>query len=331
MSQIRWGVLSTAKIGRVHVIPAIQQSQFGRVTAIASRDLARARTTAQELDIATAYGSYKELLADPEVDAIYNPLPNHLHVPWTIRSLEAGKHVLCEKPIAMSTAEAEQLAGVAAVHPESKVMEAFMVRFHPQWQTARQLVHNGQIGQLRTVQTFFSYHNVDPKNVRNQRDLGGGALLDIGCYPITMARFLFDGEPRRVLGHVERDPKTQVDRLTSAVLEFFQGTATFTCATQLAPYQRTNIFGTAGRIEIEIPFNAPADRPCRIWVQAGQQADSPIEEMKFDTCNQYTLQADAFARAIFENTPVPTPLADAVANMRVIERVFQSAENEAWA
>lgn len=331
MSQIRWGVLSTAKIGRVHVIPAIQQSQFGRVTAIASRDLARARTTAQELDIATAYGSYKELLADPEVDAIYNPLPNHLHVPWTIRSLEAGKHVLCEKPIAMSTAEAEQLAGVAAVHPESKVMEAFMVRFHPQWQTARQLVHNGQIGQLRTVQTFFSYHNVDPKNVRNQRDLGGGALLDIGCYPITMARFLFDGEPRRVLGHVERDPKTQVDRLTSAVLEFFQGTATFTCATQLAPYQRTNIFGTAGRIEIEIPFNAPADRPCRIWVQAGQQSDSPIEEMKFDTCNQYTLQADAFARAILENTPVPTPLADAVANMRVIERVFQSAENEAWA
>jgi len=331
MSQIRWGVLSTAKIGRVQVIPAIQQSQFGRVTAIASRDLARARETAKELDVATAYGSYKELLADPDVDAIYNPLPNHLHVPWTIRCLEAGKHVLCEKPVAMSVAEAEQLAGVAAAHPESKVMEAFMYRFHPQWQTARQLVRNGQVGQLRTVQTFFSYHNVDPKNIRNQKDMGGGALMDIGCYPISMARYLFDSEPRRVLGQIERDPNTQVDRLTSAVLEFFQGTATFTCATQLAGYQRTNIFGTTGRIEIEIPINAPADRPCRIWVQLANGSDSTIEEMKFDTCNQYTLQCDAFGRAIVENAPVPTPLADAVANMRVIERVFTSAETNNWA
>jgi len=330
MSQIRWGVLSTAKIGRVHVIPAIQQSQFGRVTAIASRDLARARSTAQEFDIPTAHGSYKDLLADSDVDAIYNPLPNHLHVPWTIRCLEAGKHVLCEKPIAMSTAEAEELAGVAAAHPESKVMEAFMYRFHPQWQTARQLVRNGQIGQLRTVQTFFSYHNVDPKNIRNQRDLGGGALMDIGCYPISMARYLFDGEPRRVLAHIERDPKTEIDRLTSVVLEFFQGTATFTCATQLANYQRTNIFGTAGRIEIEIPINAPADRPCRIWVQVGHQPGSSVEEMKFDVCNQYALECDAFAQAILENAPVPTPLADAVANMRVIERVIASADSGNW-
>jgi predicted dehydrogenase len=331
MSQIRWGVLSTAKIGRVHVIPAIQQSQFGRVTAIASRDLSRARETAQELDIATAYGSYKELLADPDVDAIYNPLPNHLHVPWTIRCLEAGKHVLCEKPIGMSVAEAEQMAGVAATHPESKVMEAFMYRFHPQWQTTRLLVRNGHIGQLRTVQTFFSYHNVDAKNIRNQRDLGGGALMDIGCYPISMARYLFDGEPRRVLGQIERDPNTQVDRLTSVVLEFFQGTATFTCATQLAGYQRTNIFGTKGRIEIEIPINAPSDKPCRIWVQVGQQPGPTIEEMQFDTCNQFTLQCDAFAQAILENAPVPTPVADAVANMRVIERVFASAESGNWA
>jgi predicted dehydrogenase len=210
-------------------------------------------------------------------------------------------------------------------------MEAFMYRFHPQWQMARQLVRNGQVGQLRTVKTFFSYHNVDSKNIRNQRELGGGALMDIGCYPISVSRYLFDSEPRRVLGHVERDPKTSVDRLTSAVLEFFQGTATFTCSTQLANYQRTNIFGTKGRIEIEIPFNAPADRPCRIWVQVGEQPGSPIEEMKFDTCNHYTLQADAFARAILDGAPVPTPLADAVANMRVIERVVASAEQSAWA
>ena len=247
------------------------------------------------------------MLADPDVDAIYNPLPNHLHVPWTIRSLEAGKHVLCEKPIALSVTEAEELIAAATRHPESKVMEAFMYRFHPQWQTTRQLVRNGQLGQLRTVQAFFSYHNVDPKNIRNQRGPGAAALMDIGCYPISMARFLFDGEPRRVLGQIERDPKTQVDRLTSAVLEFFQGTATFTCATQLAGYQRANIFGTSGRIEIEIPINAPADRPCRIWVQVGQLPNNTIEEMKFDTCNQYTLQCDAFARSIIENVARADP------------------------
>jgi predicted dehydrogenase len=331
MSKICWGILSTAKIGREHVIPAIQQGRFGEVTAIASRDLERARATAKELGIPTVYGSYLELLTDPNVDAIYNPLPNHLHVPWTIRALEAGKHVLCEKPIAVSVAEAEQLYAAATTHPESKVMEAFMVRFHPQWQTARQLVRNGQIGQLRTVQTFFSYFNVDATNIRNQRDMGGGAMLDIGCYAISTARYLFDGEPKRVLGHIERDPKTGIDRLASAVLEFFQGTASFTCSTQLVPYQRVNIFGTQGRIEIEIPFNAPSDRPCRVWIQLGQKAGTAVEELQLDIANQYVLQVDAFAQSILENAPVPTPLSDAVANMRVIGRVFASAESGNWA
>ena len=196
-------------------------------------------------------------------------------MPWSIRALKAGKHVLCEKPIGLSVAEAEQLAGAAAAHPKLKMMEAFMYRFHPQWQKARQLVREGRIGQLRTIQTFFSYFNDDPQNIRNQRDIGGGALMDIGCYPISLSRFIFDAEPDRVLGLIERDPNTQVDRLTSGVLEFFQGTSTFTCATQLMPYQRVNIFGTSGRIEIEIPFNAPVDRPCRIWVQLGLAPNAP--------------------------------------------------------
>lgn len=330
MEKVRWGVMGTAKIARQYVIPAIQQSQFGTVTAIASRDLSRAKTMAEEFGIANAYGSYQALLADSDVQAIYIPLPNHLHVPWSIRSLKAGKHVLCEKPIGLSVAEAEQLAGAAAAHPELKLMEAFMYRFHPQWQTARQLVRDGRIGRLRTIQTFFCYYNTDLKNIRNQRDMGGGALMDIGCYPISMARYLFDEEPSRVLGHVERDPQTEIDRLTSAVLEFFQGTATFTCSTQLAPYQRTHIFGTDGRIEIEIPVNAPADRPCLVWVQRGQQADGPTEELRFDVCDQYLLQSDAFCSAILNDEPVPTPIPDAVANMRVIERVFTSAETGAW-
>jgi predicted dehydrogenase len=334
MAKIRWGVLSTAKIGRVHVIPATQKSELGVVTAIASRDLARAKSVAAELGIEKAYGSYQDLLADADIDAIYNPLPNHLHMQWSIRALKAGKHVLCEKPISLTVAEAEQLAGVAAAHRKLKVMEAFMYRFHPQWLAAQKFVREGRIGQLRTIQTAFSYFNDDPGNIRNQRDIGGGALMDIGCYGVSLSRFIFDDEPKRVLGTIERDPKTNIDRLTTAVLEFFQGTSTFTCSTQLAPHQRVNIFGTAGRIEIEIPFNAPNDKPCRLWLQSspkpGSAAQPATEEVQFDVCNQYTLQADAFARAILDETPAPAPIADALANMRVIERIFKSAESGVW-
>ena len=330
MEKIRWGVLSTAKIGREKVIPAIQHSQFGVVTAIASRDLARAREVASELSIEKPYGAYQQLLSDRNVDAIYIPLPNHLHVRWAIRAMEMGKHVLCEKPIGLTAAEAEQLAGVAATRPKLKVMEAFMFRHHPQWLAARQLVRDGRVGQLRTIHTQFSYFNDDPQNIRNQRDIGGGALMDIGCYPISVSRFIFDAEPIRVLGQIERHPTTEIDRLTSAVLEFFQGTATFTCATQLAPYQRVNIFGTSGRIEVEFPFNATNDQPCRICHCVGTKSGGTTEEIRFEVCDQFTLQADAFARAILDDSPVPTPLADAVANMRVIERVLASTETGTW-
>jgi predicted dehydrogenase len=326
VEKIRWGVLSTAKIAREHVIPAIAKSERGVVTAIASRDLARGKAMAAELGIYTVHRSYEDLLADPNVDAIYNPLPNHLHVPWTLRALEAGKHVLCEKPIGLSVAEAERLAAAAAAHSDLKVMEAFMYRHHPQWKMTKRLVQRGSIGKLRTIQTFFSYFNDDPQNIRNQPDIGGGALMDIGCYGISLARFIFSAEPHRVLAMVERDPRTGVDRKVSGMLEFFQGTATFTCGTQLAPYQRVQIVGTTGRIEIEIPFNAPSDQPQRIWLQQGEA----VKELLFDVCDQYTLQADNFAEAIQENLTVPTPLADAVANMRVIERLVASAEKNAW-
>jgi len=329
MNKIRWGVLSTAKIGREKVIPATQQSQLGTVIAVASRDATLAKDVGGRLGIEKAYGSYEELLADPDIDAVYNPLPNHLHVPWSIRAIAAGKHVLCEKPIGLSVAEAEQLVAAAAAKPKLRLMEAFMYRFHPQWQTARQLIRDGRIGELRTIHTQFSYCNTDPKNVRNQPNMGGGGLLDIGCYGISLSRFLFDAEPTRVLGHIELDPNTQLDRLASAQMEFEKGTATFSCGTQIAPYQRVNIFATRGRIEIEIPFNAPPDKPCRIWLQTRGEFEGS-EEIQFDICNQYTLQADAFARAILDDLPVPTPLADAVANMRVIERVFASADGGRW-
>ena len=224
MNKIRWGVLSTAKIGREKVIPATQVSDTGVVTAIASRDLAHAqKSVASQLGIEKAFGSYEELLADADVDAVYIPLPNHMHVPWTLRAIEAGKHVLCEKPIALTAVEAQELVDAAAAHPQLKVMEAFMYRFHPQWLTARQLVRDGRIGELRTIHTDFSYFNDDPRNIRNKVEMGGGALMDIGCYPISLSRFIFGEEPARVLGDTSRDPETEVDILTSAVLEFDVG------------------------------------------------------------------------------------------------------------
>lgn len=326
MRKIRWGILSTAKIGTGKVIPAMQRGTHCEITAIASRDLERAKATATNLGIPKAYGSYEELLADPDIDAVYNPMPNHLHVPWSIKALQAGKHVLCEKPIALTSAEAQTLVDEAQRHPHLKVMEAFMYRHHPQWRLAKRLVSEGKIGQLRTIDSFFSYYLDDPDNVRNQADIGGGGLMDIGCYNISLSRFIFAAEPQRVLGTIEFDPVFKTDNLASGVLDFGVGTSTFTCSTKLTPYQRVNIFGTTGRIEIEIPFNAPPDRPCRVWHQQG----STLEEIVLDTCDQYTLQGDLFARAILDDTPVPTPIADGVANMKVIEAIFASAQRNAW-
>jgi predicted dehydrogenase len=327
MTKVRWGIISTANIGVKKVIPGMQKGAYCDIAAIASRDLATAQKAAQELGIPKAFGSYEALLADPDIDAVYNPLPNHLHVPLSIKALEAGKHVLCEKPIALTTVEAQTLLAASKRFPKLKAMEAFMYRHHPQWVKAKELVVSGRIGTLRTIQSFFSYYNVDPKNVRNMPDIGGGGLMDIGCYNISLSRFIFDKEPARLAGIVEYDPNFHTDRLVSGILDFGNGTATFTCSMQLASYQRVNIFGTEGRVEIEIPFNAPPDRPCRMWLQ---QPSAPIEEIVFDVCDQYTIQGDLFSRSILEDTPVPTPLEDAVANMRVLEAIVESGRTEAW-
>lgn len=326
MNKINWGVLSTARIGLNKVIPALQRSQYGTVTAIASRDEARGREAAQKLGIAKVHPSYEALLADPEIHAVYIPLPNHLHVPWSIKAMQAGKHVLCEKPIGLNPNEAQQLVDSARAYPKSKVMEAFMYRHHPQWQKTIQLIAAGGIGELRTVHSVFAYWNVDPANIRNQGEIGGGGMMDIGCYCVSLSRLLFRAEPQRVLGVVQFDPVFKTDRMASGVLEFPSGTATFTCSTQLSPYQRVNVFGTEGRIEIEIPFNAPPDRACRLWHQRGTETTEHV----IDACDQYTIQGDLFARAILDDTAVPTPLEDAVANMRVIEAVLSSARSGTW-
>jgi predicted dehydrogenase len=327
---IRWGVLSTANIGTKKVIPAMQQCRFARIDAIASRDLPKAQQAAAKLGIARAYGSYEELLADPEIDAIYNPLPNQLHVPWTIKALEAGKHVLCEKPLGMNAAEAESLLAVQ-VRTGKKVGEAFMIRTFPQWLRLRELLDSGIIGPLRAIAGHFSYSNVDPKNIRNQVESGGGALMDIGCYLIYAARYAFRALPTRVVSSIDRDPEMHTDRLTSVLMDFEAGHAIFTCSTQLVPWQRVQFFGTKGRLEIEIPFNAPKDRPTRLNIDiGGDLTGSGITTETFPTADQYTIQGDAFSRAILDNTEVPVPLEDAIANMRVIDAIFRSAQSTHW-
>jgi predicted dehydrogenase len=324
---LRWGILSTAAIASKQVVPALQAAPGHEVVAVGSRDLARASAWASERGIATAHGSYADLLADPDVEAIYNPLPNHLHVEWSIAALEAGKHVLCEKPIGLDAGDARRLVDAAATHPDLVVMEAFMYRFHPQWIAARELVRSGRLGDPRTIQTFFSYFNDDPSNVRNDPTIGGGALMDIGCYPISQARFLFDAEPVRVLGSIERDPRFGTDRLTSAVLDFGAGrTATFTVSTQLHPFQRAEILGTAGRLEVDIPVNSPKDRPTTITVATAEGT----EVLPFGPVDQYACQADAFGEAVRSGRPAPTSLTDAVANMVVIDAVFESATTGRW-
>jgi len=330
MPKVRWGVLGVAKIATEKVIPAMQRGEWSAVTAIASRDPEKARAAAARLGIARSYGSYDELIADPDIDAIYNPLPNDLHVPWTIRAAERGKHVLCEKPIALSAAEARTLIA-ARDRTGVRIQEAFMVRTHPQWSKVRELVREGAIGELHAMVGVFSFFNRDPANIRNLPASGGGALMDIGCYLINTSRFVFEREPARVSGLIERDPGMGVDRLTSLMLDYESGHAVGTCSTQMVPFQRIQILGTTGRLELEIPFNAPPDRPCRIVRDTGADlfgAGRTVIEV--DTCNQYTIQGDLFSKAIVEDEAVPVPLEDAVQNMACIDAVVRSAASGRW-
>ncbi len=326
MAKVKWGIISTADIGVIKVIPGMLKSDELEVVAISSRSLKRAKSWAEKLGIPKAYGSYEDMLADPEIEAVYNPLPNHLHVPLTLAAAKAGKHVLCEKPIAITAAEAKQLKKAPkGIH----IAEAFMVRHATQWIAARNLVKKGKIGEVRAIQVFFSYFNRDPKNVRNMADIGGGGLLDIGCYPITVSRFIFGAEPKRVVATLERDPKFKTDRTGGGLADFGEGRhLSFTISTQLAPYQRVHIGGTKGRIEIEIPFNAPPDRPNRYFVQGmemneGVWTDLPVSD-------QYQLQAEAFGRVIRGKEKLVWGVDDAIQNMRIIDAFFRSEKSGKW-
>jgi predicted dehydrogenase len=327
--KLRWGILGTAKIARLKVIPAIQRSAHSEVVALASRSLERAQATARDLRIAKAYGSYDELLADPDVDVIYNPLPNDQHVSLALAAARAGKHVLCEKPIGLNAADAERLRGAP---PDRIILEAFMVRFHPQWLRAREIVRSGELGEVRIITGFFSYHNVDPGNIRNDASRGGGAAWDIGCYPIVGARFLFDSEPQRVVALIDRDPVFRIDRVTSALVDFGGGRRLdFTASTQCVPHQTIQVFGTRKRLEILIPFNAPQGESTAIFIDDGSALDrSSARRETLPPCDQYTEQADAMATAIRGGTPLPYGIDDAIQNMRILDALIESERTRAW-
>lgn len=326
MKKLRWGVLSSAKIGREQLIPAIQTSVYGEVVAIASRDQDSADTLAQKLGIKRAYGSYEALLADPDIDAIYNPLPNHLHVPWSIKAIQAGKHVLCEKPLGLDAGEVKHFIQIANQNPQLQVMEAFMYRFHPQWQTALELVRSGSIGQVRSIHSHFAYNNHDQANIRHFREMGGGALMDIGCYCISLARFIYDQEPLRVVGQITPYAGYEVDCFVSGIMEFADGNASFTASTKSEPQQYVEIHGEQGMIFIPVPFNPVSNSATHIVLTRNGQREEIVQQPS----NHYRAMTDAFAQSIFNKTHAPTPLGDALANMKIIDAIFASADTNQW-
>ncbi len=326
MNKVSWGVISTAKIGTEKVIPAMQNGKYCEIKTIASMDYNKAKKAADKLGIPKAYGSYEELLKDSEIQAVYIPLPNHLHVEWSIRSLRSGKHVLCEKPLGMNYKETETLYKVATEISKLKVMEAFMYRHHPQIKKTKELIVAGTIGELKNIHATFSYYNVDPQNIRNMADIGGGGLMDIGCYCISISRFLFGSEPKRVCASMDFDPQMKVDRFVSAVLEFKDGAANISCSTQLRFHQFAEIIGTKGKIRIDFPFTPAPETPAKITVQT----DSDPEEISFEICNQYTIQGDLFSKAILDDTDVPTSFEDGIANMKVIDAIRESSKANTW-
>jgi predicted dehydrogenase len=329
--KVKWGILGAASIARRRVVPAMLQCELAAVTAVASRSIEKAQEFAREFSIPTAYGTYEELINDPEIEVIYNPLPNHLHVEWSIRAANRGKHVLCEKPIARTVAEARRLLAARDEYGV-KIGEAFMVRTHPQWLRARELVQSGRIGELRSAVGLFSYFNVNPENVRNSLEYSGGALMDIGCYPIRISRFIFGEEPVRVIACMEFDPSFKTDRLTSAILKFPRGQAIFTVSTQAVYYQRMQFLGTEGRLEVELPFNSPTDKPARLFLDNGKDLYAGASQIteSLAICNQFTIQGDLFSKAVRENHEVPNTMEDAVCNTAVIEALFRSMQTGKW-
>ncbi len=325
MKKLRWGILSTAKIARTKMIPALQASPFNEVIAVGSRNADRAAQFAADCDIPTSYGSYEELLANPDIDAIYNPLPNHLHVPLSVQALQAGKHVLCEKPLGLDGKEVSYLIDCAAEYPKQLLMEAFMYRFHPQWLQVLKMIEDGVLGTVKSVQSNFTFFNDDPDNVRNQPGIGGGSLMDVGCYCISLARTLFGREPARVVAQMDMDERFQVDRHTSGIMDFQPGLSTFYSSTQSAPSQWVHIIGELATLTMDAPFYEGPSAGSLVLKQGDQEHIIPVE-----SANHFVEEVNAFAQAALNGDQSPRPLTDALANMRVIDAMMESAKTSTW-
>ena len=327
---INWGILSSAKIGWEHVIPAILKSKNSKLVAIASRNTLRAKKLAQKFKIEKSYGSYQELYKDQEIDVIYNPLPNHLHIKSSIEACKNKKNILLEKPISLKATDIDPLMKYAS---ENKVVikEAFMVRHHPQWQWVKKYIKSGKLGSISSISTVFSYNNKNPQNIRNIKKFGGGAIYDIGCYPTVISRFLLDKEPKRVVGLAKNDKKFKTDVLSSVVLDFGEIYSSFIVATQSTFSQQVTILGTKKTLIVENPFNAIATKPTTVVIYNGKSIYRKENTIKvFPAADQYEHQVTKFSNELLNKTKADYDLIDAKKNMKVLDAIFVSIKKNKW-
>jgi predicted dehydrogenase len=331
MERLKMGVLGCSRHYALRIATPLKSSLLVEPYAVASRDGAKAKKYAQTWDFPVSYGSYEELLSDPKVDFVYIPLPNHLHLEYIKKTADAGKPILCEKPLCLNAKDAAEAAGYCE-KKKIPLMEAFMYRFHPQWVRAAEIVKCGELGTVMSTAGVFSYDNKDGKNIRNILEAGGGAILDIGCYTVSTARLLMQAEPQRVVAAIKRDPVFKTDAFVSALLDFGDGrVSTFTVSTQFFPWQRVRATGTGGTLAVEVPFNMYGDFPGRTHVNTNVGA----RVIETEIADQYLLEFDAFAQAVIEykqtgSLEVPTPISDALANMAVLDAIFASASSGNW-
>tara|TARA_B100000683_G_scaffold269123_1_gene305472 strand:- start:662 stop:1669 length:1008 start_codon:yes stop_codon:yes gene_type:complete len=327
---INWGILSTAKIGWEHVIPAIKKSKNSQVIALASRNLSSARVLTKKFKIPKSYGSYKELYEDKDVDVIYNPLPNHLHIKSSIEACKNKKNLLLEKPLSLKSKDIDPLIEIAS---QNKVIvkEAFMVRHHPQWQWVKKYIKSGKLGSISSISTVFSYNNKNPKNIRNIKKFGGGAIYDIGCYPTVISRFLLDKEPKRVVGLAKNDKKFKTDILSSVVLDFGEIYSSFIVSTQSTFSQQVIILGTKKTLIVENPFNAVATKPTTVVIYNGKSIYRKENTTKvFPATDQYEHQVTKFSNELLYKTKADYDLIDAKKNMKVLDAIFMSIKKSKW-
>lgn len=319
--KINWGILGAAAIAKDQLMPAIKQSTNSNLMALASREIEKAKIIAEANNIPKCYGSYDELLNDPQIDAVYIPLPNHLHMEYTIKAIQKGKHVLVEKPICLKSNDVEEIIKVMNDFPQVKVMEAFMYKLHPQWIKVKELITDGAIGKLKFIQSSFSFFDDNPKSIVNTKEYGGGSLYDIGCYPVSVSRFLFDDQPKLICANMEIDPNLGIEVTTNCILEFENGRSQFFSSIRMKDNQNVKIFGTEGIIELVLPFNPLPNKQAEIILIKNETK----EIIKVDSCNQYEIEVSLFSKSIIENTEPPVSIYDSLNNMLVIDKIFESA------